>query len=168
MCFITFVRPCWHSDIDYRFPGTDYPVYLICKYSSRRMWPVDRGCLLLTWSYLLFVQRSVFAQSSRFVFHTDLLDWSLFVIHVLPFHYYFNFLQQLYFVGKNFTMWPRFPISWKRFYFEGMDETDKTPDHPRLSFRDGPWQSVVVHDKPCTNRVSTGRRPGPSGVERKN
>jgi hypothetical protein len=45
-----------------------------------------RGCLLLlrTWSHFWSVQGSVFAQSSGFVFHTDLWDWSRFVI--LPFH----------------------------------------------------------------------------------
>jgi hypothetical protein len=45
--------------------------------------------------------------------------------------------------------------------------TDKTRDHPGPSIRDSPWWSVTNRDKPCTNRASTGRRPGPSGSERK-
>jgi hypothetical protein len=81
MCFITFVTPFWHSDFDYG---------LLClpdlEIKLRRVWPVDRECLLLlaTSSYLWFVQGSVIAQSSGFVFHTDLWDISLFVI--VPFH----------------------------------------------------------------------------------
>jgi hypothetical protein len=40
-------------------------VYLIWKWSSRRVWPVDRGCLLLlpTWSHFWYIQRSVYAHS---------------------------------------------------------------------------------------------------------
>jgi hypothetical protein len=51
---------------------TDYSVFLIWTYGSRRVKLFNRGCLLLlgTWSHLWFVQGSVLAQSSEFVFHT--------------------------------------------------------------------------------------------------
>jgi hypothetical protein len=46
------------------------------------VWPVNKGCLLLLgiWSYLWYIQGSVYAQFSRFFFFIwDLWDWTLFV-----------------------------------------------------------------------------------------
>jgi hypothetical protein len=44
------------------------------KWGTQRMWPVD-GCLLLdAWSYVWFLQGSVFAQFSGFIFHKGFMS----------------------------------------------------------------------------------------------
>jgi hypothetical protein len=58
----------WHTYSDYK---------LLClpEIGLTTGWQVDRGCLLLlgTWCHLWFVQGSVFAQSSGFVFYTGFM-----------------------------------------------------------------------------------------------
>jgi hypothetical protein len=70
----------WSKHTDFNYGNLRF------KWGTRRVWPVDRGCLLLdTWSHLWFLQGSVFAQFSGFVFHTGFMRLrSLFVI--LLFH----------------------------------------------------------------------------------
>ena len=50
---------------------TVHTVYLIWKKGSRRVWSIDRGCLLLhgTWSHLWYIQRSVYAHSLICISH---------------------------------------------------------------------------------------------------
>jgi hypothetical protein len=54
---------------------TDFDYWILrFKWGTRRVCSVNRGCLLLdTWSYLWFLQGSVFAQFSGFVFHTGFM-----------------------------------------------------------------------------------------------
>jgi hypothetical protein len=70
-----------HTGFDcglFRFPNLDTPILTFeisrLKWGTRQVWPVDRGCLLLdTWSYFWFLQGSMFAQFSEFLFHTGLI-----------------------------------------------------------------------------------------------
>jgi hypothetical protein len=59
-CFIPIVKPFLTLILT-----TVRTVYLIWKQDSRRVWPVNRGCLLLhgTWSHLWYLQRWVYAPS---------------------------------------------------------------------------------------------------------
>jgi hypothetical protein len=59
-CFITIVKPFLTLILT-----TVHTVYLIRKKGSRRVWSIDRGCLLIhgTWSHLWYIQRSVCACS---------------------------------------------------------------------------------------------------------
>jgi hypothetical protein len=59
---------------------TDCSVYLIWKHDSLQVWPIDRKCLffLSTWSYLRYVQRSVYAPFSDLYNMQDLWDRCLF------------------------------------------------------------------------------------------
>jgi hypothetical protein len=64
-----------HTDFDcglFHFPDLDTPILTIecCALNGAH----DRGCLLLdTWFYLWFLQGSMFAQFSGFVFHTGFM-----------------------------------------------------------------------------------------------
>jgi hypothetical protein len=57
ICFIPIVKP--FSTLIFT------TVRAVWKYGSRRVWPIDRGCLLLlsTWSPLWYIQMSVYAHS---------------------------------------------------------------------------------------------------------
>jgi hypothetical protein len=60
ICFITIVKPFLILILT-----TVQTVYLVWKKGSRRVWSIDRGCLLLhgIWSHLWYIQRSVYACS---------------------------------------------------------------------------------------------------------
>jgi hypothetical protein len=68
----------WTCDIDYWF--------LHLKWGAQRVWPVDRGCLLLLdiWSHLIYseVRVRVCPFSDLYFLH-DLQDWLIFVIYAI-------------------------------------------------------------------------------------
>jgi hypothetical protein len=66
ICFITIVKPFLTGILT-----TVHTVYLIWKKGSRRVWSIDRGCLLLhgTWSHLWYIQRSVNSHSLICISH---------------------------------------------------------------------------------------------------
>jgi hypothetical protein len=74
-------------DVRLRSRTTGRAVYRTWKWGSRRVWLVNRGCLLLhgTWSHHLCIQRSVYAHSLICIsYKTNEIDyWSLF----LSFHW---------------------------------------------------------------------------------
>jgi hypothetical protein len=70
----------WHTDLDcgsHRLPDLEI--------GPRRVWPVDRGRLLLlsSWSHPWYIKRSVFVPFSDLYFLQDLWDWLLFVIYAI-------------------------------------------------------------------------------------
>jgi hypothetical protein len=70
-------RP-WYSDLT-----ADCSVYLVWKWSSRRMRPVDRGCLLLLGTlsgHLWYIQGSLYVHFSDLYFLQVLSDWWLLVM----------------------------------------------------------------------------------------
>jgi hypothetical protein len=60
ICFITIVKPFLTLILN-----VVHTVYLIWKKGSRRVWPINRGCLLLhgTWYHLWYIQRPVHVHS---------------------------------------------------------------------------------------------------------
>jgi hypothetical protein len=60
ICFIIIVKPFLTL-----ISTTVHTVYLIWKKGPRRVWSINRGCLLLhgTWSHAWYIQRSVYAHS---------------------------------------------------------------------------------------------------------
>jgi hypothetical protein len=78
ICVIQFVRLSFHTAL-----RTDNPVHLISTEDERRVWPVNRGSLLLlgTWSYLRICQRSVLPYTR---ICNCLLDYD-YVLHIFNF-----------------------------------------------------------------------------------
>jgi hypothetical protein len=66
--------------------------FSIMELGSRRVWPVDRGCLFLlsTWSHLRYIRRSVLAHffltCNSYLFR----DWSIYGILAISLQWYFE------------------------------------------------------------------------------
>jgi hypothetical protein len=81
-----------HTDFDYRY----------LKWRSRRLWPVNRGCLLLlgNWSYLRICRRSVLP-CTRFC--NFCLDYGC-VLHIVNFTILYRAMPE----GDNPSFWDEF------------------------------------------------------------
>ena len=66
-------------------------LFVSLENDTQRVWPINRGCLLLpgTWSYLLYIQGSVYAMHSFLYSYFFLFrDWLRFVIFCLFIHHH--------------------------------------------------------------------------------
>jgi hypothetical protein len=73
MCFITFAMPFWHINFDYRLLRLPNLELWLTAGMTGQQGMLTTPPILCTWSHLRCFQESVFAQSSRFIFHTGFI-----------------------------------------------------------------------------------------------